>query len=146
MKVMKFTPVLLVVFFILITFTIPVAALSADCPCFTAKDVIRYASHPSKFTCVWDYGQGWVRLLERGKYNAGFGVSYDNDGEGDKYGCSAYVYVGDDSDPDVVLFEAFKKDGDITDEQYDVCEELLLLGNPQDCTCELLGEEEPCGL
>ena len=141
MKAMKFTPVLLVVFFILVTFTIPVAVLSADCPCFTAKDVIRYASHPSKFTCVWDDYLGNIRVLIRGQYTAGFGVSVeDKSGAGSDYYCSAYVYVGDMSDPDVVLFGDNVSIPDLTYEEFMECLNLLYLGEPQECTCELVEE------
>ena len=140
MKAMKFIPVLLVVFFILVTFTIPVEVLSADCPCFTAEDVIRYASHPSKFTCIGgDYETG-LRVLKRGKYAAWFGISYDEYGGWTEYYCSAYVYVGDMLDPDVVLFGSIEPSDNIPHEDWKACIELLSIGDPQDCTCQLVEE------
>jgi len=79
-----------------------------------------------------------LRILRRGEYTAAFSVSAEiYVGRTDSH-CSANVYVGDYSDPDVVLFETYE--ADITIDESLACDELLNLGDPQDCTCELVEE------
>ena len=121
------------VFCVLVSFIIPVTALAVDCPCFTAEEVMRYASHPAKFVCILPGSQGGVRLLIKGEYAAGFGVSaddYPNDNS-----CSAYVGIGDgiDEEPRVVFLERYFQVPQLSLDEWRKCGELIELGDPPFC-------------
>ena len=121
---------LVTVLCVLVSFIVPVTALAVDCPCFTAEDVMRYASHPAKFVCFFYNGdQGSTRILVRGPYVAFFNI--DSDQEED-YNCSASVTVGEFLEPPKVtlLYEDF---GDLTSAQWHACRDLIHSGDVPEC-------------
>lgn len=123
------------VFCVLVSFIIPVTALAEeDCPCFTAEDVMTYASKPANLVCVIrGRDQGDLRLLVVGQYAAGFGTSAD-DWPYD-ISCSAFAGFGiqaqNEKAPHVIFLEKYVSP--ISLEASHACWELIELGDPPDC-------------
>jgi hypothetical protein len=127
---------LITVLCVLVSFIIPVTALAEDedCPCFTEKDVMRYASHPAKFVCVErGVDQGDRRWLVVGQYAALFSTSAD-DWPYD-ISCAAWALVGshlqNEKAPPVIFLENYQMP--ISIEEAYACGELIELGDPPDC-------------
>jgi len=104
------TPLLLAIVFVLVIFSVPMTSFAGDeCPCFTAKDVMRFTP-PSPFTCIResDYQNGLytdMRASARGDYFAYFSSTdiVETGAIPDEIYCEAYAIVGDLSAPNMVL-------------------------------------------
>lgn len=129
------------VYCVLVSFIVPVTALAADCPCFTAEDVMRFASQPEKFVCLRYDNEGIERILVRGQYFALFSTSAEEESRE----CYAGVMIIDveeildEFDPKVVLLNRSEQNID-SDEWYQ-CDALLTLGDPPECDFDWLPQE-----
>jgi hypothetical protein len=143
------TPLSFAVVFVLLIFSVPMTSFADDeCPCFTAKDVMRFTP-PSPFTCFFKAGvEGEdsdfldARISQRGEYFAYLDAAQTVKLGPDDFSCGAYAVVGHPNKATVVLLG--NEDGgwieikDLNVDEFDACMDLLYSHDKRIGECDSL--------